>query len=382
MTDAIAILGVGMTRFVRQAERGYQALVGEAVRQASAHADVPLQRVAAAFCGAAMAPAGLGQRVLKNLGIGGRPIVNVENACASGSTALIEAVAWLKAGMCDVALAVGVEILSTFRGPLPTSDGWYFDTGLNLPGWYALKASRNAQEYGLTKNQLAAVAVKNRQLAVANPRAYFQSAVTSEEVLASRMIAEPLTLLQCCPKADGAAAAILASESFVRRHGGRPVWLRGLALTSGTAVFTDSPVLESAATRAAQTAYSQAGIGPSDLDLLECHDAFTIGEILSTEEMGLCATGDGGELVESGATLPGGRCATVNPSGGLLAKGHPLGATGLAQVAELVWQLRGEAGPRQLPGVHWGGALTMGAGEFELDANACAVVLLEAGESS
>jgi acetyl-CoA C-acetyltransferase len=150
-----------------------------------------------------------------------------------------------------------------------------------------------------------------------------------------------------------------------------------MALTSGTAVFTDGPRPVSATRRAALAAYEQAGVGPEDLDLVECHDAFTIGEILYTEELGLCDRGQGGELVLSGATSPGGGAAVVNVSGGLLAKGHPLGATGIAQVAELVWQLRGEAGPRQQPQARMAAALTMGAGEFELDANACTMLVLE-----
>ena len=240
MSD-VAILGVGMTRFAKQAQRGYESLVAEAVRQAFEHANVRASDIQASFCGAAAAPPGIGQRVLKNIGVTGRPIVNVENACASGSTATVEACAWLRAGLCDVALAVGVEILSEIRGPLPTQDAWFFDTGLNLPGWYALQASRHMQQYGLTREQLAAVAVKNRRLAATNPRAYFQSPVTVEEVLGSRMIADPLTLLQCCPKADGAAAVILGTVGYAARCSSRPVWIRGMSLTSGTAVFTDGP---------------------------------------------------------------------------------------------------------------------------------------------
>jgi acetyl-CoA acetyltransferase len=365
-----------MTSFGKLAERGYASLVSEAAREAMLHAEIEPAEVQASFCGTASAPPGTGQRVFKGLGVTGRPIVNVENACASGSTAVVEASAWIRAGMCDVALAVGVEILSEIRGPLPTGEGWYFDVGLNLPGWYALKASKHQAEYGLTDRQLAAVSVKNRRLAIANERAYFQSPVTADEVLASRMIADPLTLLQCCPKADGAAAAVLASADFVRRRGGRPVWIRGMALTSGTAVFSDSPTAESASRRAAEKAYEQAAIGPRDLDVVECHDAFSIGEILYTEALGLCPEGEGGQLVESGATSPGGKLATVNPSGGLLAKGHPLGATGIAQLAEIVWQLRDEAGRRQREGARWGAALAMGGGEFDLDANACTVMLL------
>ncbi|MBX3421157.1 MAG: thiolase family protein [Pirellulaceae bacterium] len=373
----VAILGVGMTPFTKQAQRGYELLAAEAVYQALAHANVRASDIQASFCGAALAPSGLGQRVLKNLGLTGRPIINVENACASGSSAVVEACAWLRAGLCDVALAVGVEILSNICGPLPTQDAWYFDTGLNLPGWYALQASRHMHEFGLTREQLATVAVKNRKLAAANPRAYFQSPVTLEDVLESRMIADPLTLLQCCPKADGAAAVVLSTTSYAARCHHRPVRIRGMSLTSGQAVFRDGPRPTSAARRAALMAFEQAGVGPEDLDMVECHDAFTIGEILYTEELGLCEPGGGGDLVASGATSPGGSSALVNGSGGLLAKGHPLGATGIAQLAELVWQLRGEGGARQHSRARLAAALTMGAGEFEIDANACTVFVLE-----
>jgi len=373
----VAILGVGMTRFTRQAARGAAALVGEAVREALDHAGLRAADIQASFCGSALATAGAGQQTLKNVGLAGRPIINVENACASGSTAVLEACAWLRAGLCEVALAVGVEILSDIRGPLPTTDDWYFQTGLNLPGWYALKASRHMHEYGVTRAQLAAVAVKNRRLAAENSRAYFQAPVTLDEVLQSRMIADPLTLLQCCPKADGAAAAVLATAAFARRRGGRPIAIRGMALTSGTAVFVAGQPSESAGQRAVLAAYGQADVEPQDLDVVECHDAFSIGEILYTEALGLCAPGRGGELLASGATSPGGRAALVNPSGGLLAKGHPLGATGIAQLAELVWQLRGESAARQRPQARLAAALTMGAGEFELDANACTVFVLE-----
>jgi len=373
----VVILGVGMTPFAKQAERGHESLVAEAVYQAFAHANVRANDIQASFCGCATTSSGIGQRVLKNLGLTGRPIINVENACASGSNAVVEACAWLRAGLCDVALAVGVEILSDIRGPLPTQEAWYFDTGLNLPGWYALQASRHIDQFGLTREQLAAVAVKNRRLAAVNPKAYFQSPVTLEEVLSSRMIADPLTLLQCCPKADGAAAVVLSTARHSARITNRPVRIRGMSMTSGQAVFRDGPRPASAAHRAATAAYQQAGVGPEDLDLVECHDAFTIGEILYTEELGLCEQGRGGELVASGATSPGGRSAVVNVSGGLLAKGHPLGATGIAQIAELVWQLRGEAGSRQQPRARLAAALTMGAGEFELDANACTVCILE-----
>jgi acetyl-CoA acetyltransferase len=377
----IGFVGAGMTRFTQQAVRGPRALVEEAVGLAFADAGLGPADIQASFVGTVTGGPGIGQRVLKGLGLAGRPIINVENACATGSTALVEAQAWVLAGFCDVALAVGVEILSEVRGPLvarvPSDPSWVFDTGLTLPGWYALKASRHMQEFGLTREQLAAVVVKSRRLATANPYAHFRSELTVEDVLASRVIADPLTLFQCCPKVDGASAVIVCSAEFARAHELTPVWVRSLSVTSGTPVFTDDPQ-PGAAERAAVAAYTTAGISPEDLDVVECHDAYSVGEILYTEALGLCPIGSGGTYITSGATSPGGKGPVVNPSGGLLSRGHPLGASGLAQVAEIMWQLRGRAGARQVPAARLGLAHTMGANEFELDANICVVHVLEA----
>ena len=234
-------------------------------------------------------------------------------------------------------------------------------------------------EHGLTRDELASVVVKNRHAATLNPHAHFRSDVTAEEVLASPMIADPLTLYQCCPKVDGASAAIVCSADFAKARGLAPVWLRGFSLVSGTPVFTDDPATpeQGAAHRAAAIAFERAGIGPDDLDVVECHDAFSIGEILYTEALGLCPTGEGGRLAASGRTALGGPGPTVNPSGGLLSRGHPLGASGIGQITELVWHLRGEAGGRQVPGARTAAAHTMGGSEFELDANACAVFILQ-----
>ena len=381
MKADVSIAGVGMTRFTKQAERGHEGLATEAVDTALRDAGVAARDVQVAFCGSVAGGAAIGQRVLKRIGVAGAPIVNVENACASSSTAVIEAIAWIKAGLADVALAMGVEILSPARGPLkassPGSGSWVFETGLNLPAWYALKASRHMATYGLKPEELAAVVVKNRAAAAANPFAHFQSPVTAEEVLASPMVADPLTLYQCCPKVDGASAAVLCSSEYAKRHGLDAVAIRGFSLVSGTAVFTDTPPAADAAHRAAAIAYERAGVGPEDLDVVECHDAFSIGEILYTEALVLCAEGEGGRLAASGATSLGGSGPTVNPSGGLLSRGHPLGASGIGQITELVWQLRGQAGARQVEQPRIAAAHTMGASEFELDANACAVVILE-----
>ena len=378
----VAIVGASMTRFTKQAEKGHEGLGAEAVRGALASAGLEARDVQAAFCGTVAGGAATGQRVLKRLGVTGVPIINIENACASSSTSLLNAIAWIKAGMCDVAMAFGVEILSPARGPLEararqSSGNWVFDTGLNLPAWYALKASEHMAAHGLTVEELASVVVKSRRFASANPYAHFRTETTIEEVLASPAVAPPLTLFQCCPKVDGGSAVIVCSADYVKSRGLDPVWVRGHAMTSGTPVFTDAPEPLDAAYRAAAQAYEHAGIGPEDLDVVECHDAFSIGEILYTEALGLCDRGQGGRYIAAGNTSPGGKGPVVNPSGGLLSRGHPLGASGTGQITELFWQLKGEAGERQVEGARIAAAHTMGASEFELDANVCAVHILE-----
>lgn len=378
MAAELAVAGVGMTRFTKQAERGHAGLAAEAVGGALEHAGLRPADVGAAFCASVGGGVGIGQRVLKDLGVAGVPITNIENACASGPTALRNALAWITAGFADCVLVVGVEILSARRGPLAMPEGRAAATGLNLPGWYALKARRHMATYGLTAEDLASVAVKSRRLARHNPFAHFREPIDVDEVLAAPMVADPLTRPQCCPNVDGAAAAVVCSGDFARARGVRPVWIRGGSMVSGTHVYVDEPIGDAAA-RAATLAWDDAGVGPDDVDVVECHDAFTIAEILSTEALGICPEGEGGRYAAKGATSPGGDRAVVNPSGGLLSRGHPLGASGLGQVAEVVWQLRAEAGARQVPAARLGVVHTMGASEFDLDANACVMHVFEAG---
>jgi acetyl-CoA C-acetyltransferase len=243
-----------------------------------------------------------------------------------------------------------------------------------LPSLYAMAASRYLYEGWVTREQLAQVAVKNRGNAEANGRARYGGRYTVEEVLASRMIADPLTLLQCSPVSDGAAAAVLGP---VRDGHAQDVPVRASALRSGRLwdhrsrhVWGFEIVRD-----VARSAYEAAGIGPEDADLFEVHDAFTIGEIVTTEALGLAAEGTGGTLVASGYTALDGT-QPVNPSGGLLSRGHPLGATGVAQVAEAVWQLRGTAGTRQVEGARVAVIETMGGGVSGMDGNGCVVAVL------
>jgi acetyl-CoA acetyltransferase len=374
MSDAW-VIGVGMTPFAKHdasAEELVAAAAGEALRDCALEpADVDAVMVGTAFAGP-----GAGQRLLRDSRFTGHPILNVENACASSTTALLEAIAWVRSGLARVVLAVGVEKLTgVVQGLLPVAaDDPYGAQGLTLPALYALKARFHMERYGTRPEHFALVAVKNRRHAVDNPRARFRTPVALDEVLASRSIAEPLTLLQCCPNSDGASAAVVAAEPL---DGPRAVKLLGSALGSGlrrAEIGWEEPTLRRVATRA----YAVAGIAPDAVDVAEVHDAFTPGELLAYERLGFSEEGRGGSDLEAGRFHLGGPRPLVNPGGGLLARGHPPGATGLAQVHEIVTQLRGEAGPRQADRARLGMTVTMGGNVPHLETNACVVHLFAA----
>jgi acetyl-CoA acetyltransferase len=375
--DAV-IAGVGMTRFAKHHDRGLKDLGAEAVTAAMADAGLDLAELEAAYVG--NCAAGLvtgqesvrGQVVLSPLGVGKIPIVNVENACASGSTALYQACAMVTAGLHDVVLALGVEKLThpdkmrsfaAFAGAMDVdeleemlaslSEG---DGDGNAAGGagenrsmfmdvYAMAARNHMERYGTTARQFAEVAAKNSHHGSLNPLAQFQQELSVDEVLADRMIVEPLTRSMCSPIGDGAAAAVVMSPEAATRFGvERPVRVTTMVMHSGWNHAEDEP---DTVRLCATEAYEEAGLGPDDLDVVELHDASAPAEVIAYEQLGLCAEGDGGRLAESGETRLGGRLP-VNTSGGLLRKGHPVGATGLAQVHELTLQLRGQAGPRQV----------------------------------
>jgi acetyl-CoA acetyltransferase len=369
------VAGVGMTPFGKHVDKRPEEIAGAAIRAAISDSGLDKGRIDAAFCGAVQLGMGIGQSVLREVGITGIPITNVENACASSGSALREAVAWVGSGAAEVALVFGVEQLTrTAKGLIDTGRASVAEeVGLPLPGLYALKARHHMDLYGTTAQQLAAVSVKNRRNGAANPHAHFKAAVTADEVLASPMISDPLTLLQCCPNVDGAAAIVVMSDAAAKRAGvDRPVQIAGMGVTSGRAL--DVAGAEPDATeRAAAIAYEAAGVGPEDVDVCEVHEPFTIAEILHVEGLGFCAPGEGGKYIESGKADIDGDGVAVNPSGGLLSRGHPLGASGAAQVVEIVQQLRGEAGPRQREGARVGLAHIMGGNISELDSNACVI---------
>lgn len=371
--------GVGMTAFGRHAERSLSDLGREACVVALRDAQLPPSAVQAAYCGNAMAAlvqgeTGVGQSVLWELGIHGIPVVNVENACASGATALHLAwrdVAW---GIHDVVLAVGVDKGVMPKGSVLRAGTSQLETQLGdiFPGLFALIAQKHMQTYGTTLEQMAKVSVKNHDHGALNPLAQFNKRVTVEQVLGSPMVADPLTLYSCCPNSDGAAAAVVCSADWLR--GAVALRLAASVLTSGDYDPMRDLTFWDSERRAVAKAYASASLGPKDLDLAEVHDAFTISEIVHCEALGLCERGEGGPLVASGATALGGRIP-VNPSGGLLARGHPPGASGLAQIAEIALQLRGQAQSRQIVGARVGLAQIMGGSKGN-DAQACAVHIL------
>lgn len=373
----VVIRGVGTSNYGRFPEQRVEALAWEAILEAMQDAGAEAGEIEAVFVGSVFGPPGVATRTLRGVGLGGMPVLTVEAACASGSAAYHEAVEAVAYGRYGCVLVFGVEHMSslfTTGAIVPEASDPEGRTGLPLPGLYALQAQRYMAQYGATAEQLAEVAVKNKTHGLANPRAQLNSeAPTLRQVLESRRIVEPLTFLQCCPVSDGAGALVIGTP----KRRGNEVRILASALTSGELWDHRSKDLWGVGPvqRAARAAYVQAAVKPADIDVLEVHDAFTIGEILTLEALGLCKPGEGAELAPSGHTRLGGR-QPVNPGGGLLSRGHPLGATGTAQLAEIVWQLRGQAGARQVPGAKLGLVETMGGGAAGMQGNAAVVTLL------
>jgi acetyl-CoA C-acetyltransferase len=381
MTVQPTLWGVGSSSYGHFPHRRVESLAWDAVAEAVKDAGITPDQIEAVVVGSVFGPAGVASRVQRGLGIPGVPMWTIENACASGTSAYHEAVQAVRLGRFGCVLVLGVEQMSTlFSGAIvPEATDPEGASSLPLPGLYALAAQRYMHEFGVTPEQLAAVSVKNKSNGLLNPRAQLRGgAPTIAEVLASRMIAEPLTFLQCCPTSDGAAAAIVGADR------GRPADLRieASAMVSGALWDHRSSDVWGYAcvARAAEQAFAQAGRTPAEIDVLEVHDAFTIGEIVTLEAMGFAPRGKGAELAPSGHTQRDG-AQPVNTSGGLLARGHPLGATGLAQLAEVAWQLRGRAEQRQVTRHQIGLVETMGGGAAGMDGNACVVTILSRGVS-
>ncbi len=345
-------------------------LGAEACSKALKSAGITMNEVEALFCSHSFGGRVVGQRILRFLGTRGIPVINLENACAGGSSAINMAWAAVASGQYQTVIALGVEQMS--RGLIPpNADNYEAALGLTLPAKYAMRAKRHMKLYGTTEKQLALVAVKNTENGSLNPYAKNQIPLTLEQVLAARMIAEPLTLYQCTGNADGAAAVVITSK----RRGNNQVRIRASVLGSGRYTSIKDEGLsadDELARRVGKLAYELAGVGPEDIDLAEVHDAFTIGEILAYENLGFCPVGEGGRFVEEGQSKRNGRLA-VNASGGLIARGHPLGATGVAQACEVFWQLTKQAGERQVERARVGLTHTAGGATPNIGSGACVV---------
>jgi acetyl-CoA acetyltransferase len=377
----VYVIGVGMTVFGKHPDRNLRSLGMEACSIALKDAGVKPAEIQAGFCGNSLAPAlqgetGVGQNAFWEVGIRGIPIVNAENACASGGTAL--GLGWMaiSGGHYDTVIVAGIEKTVMPKGTPLNVGAAELEVRLGdvFPGYFAFAAQKHMEKFGTTREQMARISVKNHYNGTLNPYAQFHKPVTIEEVLKSPMIADPMTLFSCCPNSDGAAAVILCSEEGAKKAGRRAVRLAGSALTSGIYENQRDFTGWEMERRAAAQAYGMASIEPKDIDVVEVHDAFTICEIEHYEGLGLCPIGEGGRLIEEGVTELTGR-VPVNPSGGLLAKGHPVGASGVAQIVELTWQLRGEAGKRQVENPKVAVAQIMG-GSKETDCRACTVHVL------
>ena len=367
----VAVIGVGVTKFGKH-ERTSGELFAEAAVDALADAEVSPAAIQALYYGNVVGgetehQLHTGPQAASILGIPTVPTTRFETACASSHAAFRHAVMEIAAGISDVVLVGGGERVlnvptaeSTAYFAYASDASWEQPLGLTFPGVFALVARAHMAKYGTTEAQMAAVAVKNHKHGVLNPKAQFQKEITIDTVLKSAYIADPLKLYDCCPFTDGGAAIVLASEEVARTKR-RPIWVLGTAAASDSMLLGDKKDLSRvmATERAAKAAYTQAGKSPSDVDVVELHDCFTIAEIVATEGLGLFEPGTGGIAAEKGWTSLGGKIP-VNTSGGLKAKGHPIGATGAAQIAEVVTQLRGEAGPRQVGGAKTGLTHTLG----------------------
>ncbi len=367
------VVGVGMTKFEKPGRRewDYPEMATEAGTKALEDAGIAYDAIEQAMVGYCYGESTSGERAVYGLGLTGIPIYNVNNNCATGSTALFMAKQFVEGGLVDCAMALGFEKME--RGSLGIK---YTDRTVPMDKHFALMVEQRGfepkapgapqmfgnaglehmEKYGTTKEQFAKIGWKNHKHSVNNPYSQFQDEYSLEEILNAPLVFGPLTKLQCCPTSDGAGAAIVCSEDFIKKHGlqEKAVEILGQAMsTDFESTFSEKSCIKMVGAdltkAAAQKVYDQSGLGPEDVDVVELHDCFSCNELITYEALGLCPEGKGGEFVDSGAQTYGGK-VVVNPSGGLISKGHPLGATGLAQCSELNWQLRGEADKRQVEG--------------------------------
>jgi len=372
MSRKVYVVGVGMTKFEKPGSKAwdYPDMAKEAGEKALADAGIPYSEVEQAVVGYVYGDSTAGQRAVYQLGLTGIPVYNVNNNCSTGSTALFMGKQLVEGGLADCTMAVGFEKME--KGSLGAKfmdrtnpmdkhmllmmELRQYEGAPPAPQMFGNAGREHMEKYGTTAEQFAKIGWKNHKHSVNNPYSQFQDEYSLEDVLKAPMVYEPLTKLQCCPTSDGAGAAIVASEAFVKKHGleGRAIEIAGQAMaTDFDSSFDEKSMIKAVGfdmtKKAAQKVYEQSGLGPENVDVVELHDCFSCNELITYEALGLCPVGQGGKYVDDGAFSYGGKLV-VNPSGGLISKGHPLGATGLAQCAELTWQLRGRAEKRQVAG--------------------------------
>ena len=366
----VAIVGANMIKFGRYPDKDVVRLASDAAIGALKDAGISINEVEVMVSGNLyQSNAMIGQRIMKEIGATGIPVVNVANACATGSTAFREAYLAVASGAYDVALAIGSEQMGKMgllggggERDISYSTEGVMGTGL-MPGVFGQTGVEHMRKYGTTAEQFAKIAVKNHKHGVHNPYAQYQKETPLEDILNARMIAWPNTLFMCCPTGDGAAAAVLMSAEKARQYTSAPIWVAASVLTSDPWQERNPTMFDvNTVTRnAAKQAYEEAGIGPEDLSQVELHDCFATAELVHYDNLMLCDEGEAGRLIDEGETSVGGRIP-VNASGGLLSKGHPLGATGVANIVEIVWHLRGQAGGRQVQNSKVGLAHVIGLG--------------------
>ena len=378
MSD-VYVIGIDMIRFGRFPDRKVEDIGAEAALLALDDAGLSIRDMEALYCGNLFQASGMvGQRILQQIGQTGIPVTNCANACATGATAFREGWMAIKAGVYDLVLAVGVEQMGKGLLGGPGGGKGIPKEGLlgsgTMPAVFAEAGMEHTRKYGTTFEQFAKVSVKNHHHSTMNPKAMYQKETPLEEVMNAEMISYPNTKLMCSVNVDGSAAAVLASERKVKELGlaKRAVKVRASVLTSDPWQERDlvMPDVNTCTRLAAKKAYEMAGVGPEDINLVELHDCFATAEILHYENLGLCPDGEAGKMIDTGATALGGK-VPVNVSGGLLSKGHPLGATGIANIYEVSTHLRGEAGKRQVPNARFGLTHVIGLG------SACGIHILE-----
>ncbi|MDP3065309.1 MAG: thiolase domain-containing protein [Methanobacteriaceae archaeon] len=361
----VAIIGVSQTKFGELWDISFRDLITEAGLKAIEDANIEGADLEAMFVGNMSAGLFVQQEHIASLiadhaGLTPLPCARVEAACASGGLALRSGVMAVASGYHNVVISAGVEKMTDVVDPTPaiataSDQEWEAQQGVTFPSLYAMIAKRHMYQYGTTREQLALMSVINHQNGALNPLAQFPMEITVEQVLNSSLVADPLRLLDCSPVTDGAAAVIICAAEDARKYTDTPIYVKASAQASGTIALHDRKDITTidSTVHAAKTAYKMAGMEPKDIQAVEVHDCFSINGLLAIEDLGFVEKGQGGPALEEGLTQKDGKIP-VNPSGGLKSRGHPLGATGIAQTAEIVWQLRGEAGKRQIDGIEVG----------------------------